>query len=77
MAKLRGPLLSIEAHGGLGTALTFSTKRTGSQVRYQKKQADVSTAARTIQRAFFIEAYEHWNELSAADKLVWWTFNNS
>jgi len=38
MAKLKGPLLSLEARGSLGPGLTYSERKSGSQVRIQQKQ---------------------------------------
>lgn len=75
MAKLNGPLLSYDAHGSVGRALTFSSRRSGPQVRFQKKQADVITTDRTTERNYFIEAYEHWNTLNANEQAQWDTFN--
>ena len=71
MAKLNGPLFSLDAHGSVDRALTFSSRRSGPQVRFQKKQADVTTTDRTTQRSYFIEAYEHWNTLNAAEQKQW------
>lgn len=75
MAKLSGPLFSLQASGSVGPRLTFSQRKSGPQVRLQKAQLDVTTAGRTIERDFFIEAYEHWNTLSDADKATWDVFN--
>jgi len=38
MAKLTGPLMSLEARGSLGPGLTYSERESGSQVRIQQKQ---------------------------------------
>jgi len=59
--KVKSPLFSNEARGSLSEALTFSKRRSGQQVRYQKKQRDVVTAARTAQRALFLDSVERWN----------------
>ena len=77
MAKTKGPLLSLSAHGSVGAELTFSTKKSGTQVRFQKKQKDLSTTARAIQRAYFAEANEHWLELNSEEQGQWHAFNNS
>lgn len=77
MAKLTGPLLSLDAHGSVGRALTFSSRRSGSQVRFQKKQPDVITTARTTQRGFFEDGYAAWNTLNAAEQQQWDDFNKS
>ena len=60
MAKLTAPLLSQTAQGTIGTNLTFSERKSGSQVRWQKKQKDKITPARTIQRARFSKVLTSW-----------------
>lgn len=77
MAKTNGPLLSLSAHGSVGTELTFSKRRSGNQVRFQKKQKGLSTTAREIQRGYFAEANEHWLELNAGEQGQWHAFNNN
>ncbi len=76
MAKLKGPLFSNVASGLLGPRLTFSQRKSGQQVRFQKAQTDVTTTDRTTQRYYFIEAYEQWNTLSPADQQQWNDFIN-
>lgn len=77
MAKLNGPLLSVAASGSLGPRLTFSTRTSGAQVRYQRSQKDVITDARTTQRGFFQLTVNWWNELSPAEKSEWkWEGDN-
>ena len=68
MAKVKGPLFSLNASGSVGDLMTFSARISGPQVRYQKKQKDVITGARTEQREFFKEAVEAWNALSEEEK---------
>lgn len=75
MVKLNGPLLSLNAGGSIAKELTYSQRRSGSQVRFQKKQADVTTTDRTTQRGYFIEAYGKWNTLNANEQAQWNTFN--
>lgn len=76
MVKIRGPLLSVSASGAMGPRLTFSKRASGQQARIQKAQADVTTAGRTTQRDYFIEAYEHWNTLNDAEQQQWNDFIN-
>lgn len=71
MAKLNGPLLSLDAHGSVGRALTFSSRRSGAQVRFQKKQPDYENAARETVRNAYRWAIELWNYLPAAEKAYW------
>lgn len=77
MAKLKGPLLSLNASGRIGPQLTYSERKSGPQARIQKNQADVVTADRTVQRDYFIEAYEKWNELNDAEQQQWNDFIKS
>jgi len=59
--KVKGPLFSSTARGTISDVLTFSKRKSGQQVRFQRKQKDVITALRTVQRAKFIDAVERWN----------------
>lgn len=58
--KVFGPLHSDSASGTLGGLLTFSERKSGSQVRFQKKQSDKITSLRTAQREKFLVAKEMW-----------------
>jgi len=58
--KVIGPLLSLEARGRFAGVLTFSQRKSGSQVRFQRQQKDVITSSRTTQRNKFIQAKEMW-----------------
>ena len=68
MAKINGPLLSIAASGSMGPRLTFSQRKSGQQVRFQRAQADVITSTRTTQRGYFQTAAGWWGEMTAAEK---------
>jgi hypothetical protein len=71
MAKLTGPLLSVNAHGTVADVLTFSKRSSGNQVRYQRAQKDYENAARKIARDAFRNALLLWNALTAAEKAYW------
>jgi len=71
MAKLIGPLMSIEARGSVGPALTFSTRQSGPQVRFQKKQKDYENAARKTVRDAYRWGIELWNYLPDIEKAYW------
>ena len=60
MAKVHGPLFSNSASGSIAETLTFSKKRTGQQVRIQRKQKDVITSLRIVQRSLYSEALSEW-----------------
>lgn len=73
--KVTGPLFSIEAHGSVSDALTFSKRTSGQQVRFQKKQKDVITADRTTQRAKFLLGLDLWRALPDNEKSYWGTLS--
>ena len=58
--KVFGPMHSDSARGTFGGLLTFSERKSGSQVRFQRKQKDKITASRTTQRNKFLQAKEMW-----------------
>lgn len=58
MTKLIAPLMSEKASGTIAEGLTFSSRKTGPQVRWQKKQRDVLTAPREAVRLNFSCASE-------------------
>ncbi len=71
MPKITGPLFSLEAKGSIAKNLTFSERKTGAQVRFQKKQKDVLTSDRVEHRARFLEAVAAWHALTEEKKLVY------
>jgi len=71
MAKLVGPLFSLDAHGSVGRAITFSERRSGPQVRFQKKQVDTATPTRLTQRGYFSKAVDWWHKLTPSEQLEW------
>ena len=68
MVKLNGPLHSDGASGSVGRSLTYSQRKSGSQVRYQRKQKDVITAKRTPYRLSYSAAVAAWNDLDLITK---------
>jgi hypothetical protein len=77
MAKLTGPLMSNTASGTLGPRLTFSQRKSGQQVRFQKKQKDVITDLRTAQREKFTTSTGWWNLLTLSEKKEWYDLGNT
>jgi hypothetical protein len=71
MVKLIGPLMSQAAHGTIGGVLTYSRRTSKNLGRYQRKQHDVLTLPRKIQRGYFKDAAYTWGLLSAANKALW------
>jgi len=71
MAKLQGPLLSVSASGSIGTGLTYSSRRSGAQVRFQRKQKDITTPGRVIVRGNYQLGLVLWNALPSEEKAYW------
>lgn len=63
--------MSESASGTVAGMLTFSRRNSGNQVRFQKKQKDVITSARTLQRNKYKQAIAAWNELTGPQKAQW------
>jgi hypothetical protein len=76
MVKIIGPLHSDSASGGLASVLTFSNRKSGPQVRFQRKQKDVITTLRTAQRSKFSLAISWWNLLDSSEKQEWNVLTN-
>jgi len=65
MAKTSGPLLSNKASGSVSPALTFSERKTGSQVRFQRKQKLIkSTYGQADQKSLYRLIYARWLSFS-------------
>lgn len=71
MAKLKGPLFSLNAHATIGNELTYSGRSSGSQVRFQKKQMDYTNPDREAQRTRFWAAVQWWKDLTTTEKTQW------
>ena len=71
MPKITGPLLSITASGSIAKRITFSKKRTGQQVRFQRAQKDYSNTARAKARLNYQNAVSAWNELNPFERNTW------
>jgi len=77
MVKLRGPLFSFDAHGSFGPRLTYSRRKSGSQVRFQRAQADKITTDRETERGYFQDGATAWQTLTDVQKAAWNTFNSA
>lgn len=71
MAKLQSPLLSLQASGSIGKELTYSTRASGAQVRFQKKQKDFESVGRKVQRDAFRSGLVLWHALPFDEKEYW------
>ena len=69
MAKLTGPLFSLDAHGSIDNALTFSKRKSGAQVRFQKKQKmTVPAYAQIDNQSLYRVAYARWLAFTDAQR---------
>jgi len=72
MVRIKGPLFSEKASGSVTPCMTFSfRKNSGQQVRFQRKQKDVISASRTIQRNRYALLKNMWNCLPFSEKEVY------
>lgn len=74
MVKLKGPLQSISAQGKIGDVLTFSQRRSGSQVRFQHAQVVPTATTQQTQREYFEEATANWSTLTSSERQQWHDF---
>ena len=71
MAKITAPLMSKSASGSIGKEMTFSERKSGSQVRYQKKQkTDEPTQAQVSNQSLYRVIYARWLSMSAGERSV-------
>lgn len=73
MAKTKGPLLSLDAHGSIGHALTYSHRKSGKQVRAYNKPLVAPSAKQRGQRRLTEFLVAQWQNMSAGDKATWET----
>lgn len=71
MAKLKNPILSLEAHGGLGDGVTFKKSR-GVNIGEKKPELkDAHSAGQLSWRTMFEKCTLLWHALSEAEKFTW------
>ena len=68
MAKTKGPLLSLEAHGTLAKTLNYSAKKSGSQVRKHHYPQKKVTGAQWTQRHIMGMLTARWQTLTDEEK---------
>ena len=72
MAKSKGPLFSLSASGSMSPCLTFSERKTGSQVRFQRKQkVKIPSWKQTDNQSMYRVIYARWLSFSVAEKKVY------
>src|SRR4030043_1060677 len=60
MAKVTGPLLSIDASGKIGESIVFTRWRGVKVVRQFVKPANPNSAAQQVQRGYLTAAIDKW-----------------
>lgn len=68
MTKLVAPLGSYSASGKLANVLTYSSRASGNQVRFQRVPKDKLTPARIRARYAYKTAVQGWNSLSPSEQ---------
>jgi hypothetical protein len=71
MAKVKGPLMSLEAHGSLASTLIFTSGKQGKNVTIHHKPTGGPSVAQQAVRANFEAAKDAWNALSSPEKEVY------
>jgi len=71
MAKTSGPLFSVDAHGSLSGILTFSHRRSGSQVRSLNKPRGIPSHAQRSQRRLTEFLVAQWQGMTLTDRELW------
>ena len=73
MAKVTGPLMSMDARGKLANAIVFIGWRGIQDVRRWVKPANPRTTKQVEQRNRFTQAVDKYHELTPTDKQAWET----
>lgn len=71
MARVKGPLFSVDAWGNFGGMLVYQRRRGGATVYPYTLSKNPETEAQREQRASFAAATSEWNALPSASK-AWW-----
>lgn len=71
MAKLKTPLLSLDAHGSLSDSLTFQRRPGDTTARKKPTPSQPHTLLQTYHRWDYQDGIFYWKELSTAHKQQW------
>ncbi|KKM52353.1 hypothetical protein LCGC14_1554890, partial [marine sediment metagenome] len=71
MAIVYGPLMSLDASGTVGKAITFSKWKGRNYVRERVIPSNPKSGAQTGRRAMFKFLSQGWAGISTADKATW------
>jgi len=73
MAKVRGPLYSIDARGVIADAMVFGGWKGINWVREQFIPQNPKSEDQIVIRTIFTQAVEKWHDISASGKTDWQT----
>jgi hypothetical protein len=71
MAKLVGPLFSLEARRTLNKTITYQNRPSGTAAYKHTVPHDTKTATQLAHRAFVTQAVQAWQSLTALEKAQW------
>lgn len=71
MVKVYGPMMSLDASGTLGDAITFSKWKGRNYVRERVIPSNPKSGAQVGRRAMFTFLTQHWAALSASEQATW------
>ena len=71
MAKVKGPLLSLQASGTIADAITFSKWKGVATARAKSTPTNPNTTAQQTQRTAFSNAVASWQAQDAATHTTW------
>lgn len=71
MAKVKGPLLSLEANGAFAKTLIFITGKQGRHVTLYHKPSGLPSSSQLLNRAKYRAALDAWLALSLEEKQIW------
>lgn len=71
MAKTKGPLFSLEAHGSIKKTITYSKRKSGQKTRSYNKPNTIPSAKQRGRRRITEFLVAQWQGMSDADKNTW------
>lgn len=71
MARVKGPLFSMDARGSIGKTLVFSIWKGINYVRRHSIPSNPKSAAQVSMRSMFTFLSQIWNGLTAGNKATW------
>jgi len=71
MVKLKGPLMSLGAHGSLDKVLTYAGRKSGHQTRKYSKPTGTASAKQRAQRRLTEFLVAQWQNMTEIQKNTW------